>query len=186
MTQPVIARLGKGVYIADTAYVAGDVELGDNVTVMHHVMIRGDIAPIRIGARTNIQDGTVVHTPTGVPLDIAEDVGIGHRAIVHCRRVGPRTLIGMGAIVLDNAEIGSRCLVAAGCVVPPGMKVPDGSVIMGVPGKIVRTVTDADLKAIDHVVASYQELGKKHAAGIFPNMAPWPPNPQGKGPVSGA
>lgn len=165
------ARLGREVYIAPTAYVGGDVTLGDHVTIMHHVMIRGDIAAITIGARSNIQDGSIVHTPYGIPLDIAEDVGVGHRAIVHCRRVGARTLIGMGSILLDNCDIGSLCIIAAGSVLPPGTVVPDRSVVMGVPGRVVRQTTDADLKAIDHVVHSYLRLGREHAAGMYPNAA---------------
>ena len=146
--------LGRDVFIAPTSYVGGDVVIGDQSTVMHHVMIRGDIAPIRIGARVNVQDGAVLHTPRGTPLDIAEDVGIGHRAIVHCRRIGPRTLIGMGAILLDDCEIGSRCIIAAGTVLSPKTIVPDGSVVMGIPGKIVRGVTERDLQSIDHVIQS--------------------------------
>jgi carbonic anhydrase/acetyltransferase-like protein (isoleucine patch superfamily) len=164
--------LGRDVYIAPTSYVGGDVVIGDQSTVMHHVMIRGDIAPIRIGARVNVQDGAVLHTPHGTPLDIADDVGIGHRAIVHCRRIGTRTLIGMGAILLDDCEIGSRCVIAAGTLLPPKTIIPDGSVVMGAPGKIVREVTNRDLRAIDHVVQSYLELGRLHAAGRFPNIAP--------------
>jgi len=162
--------LGRDVYIAPTSYVGGDVVIGDQSTVMHHVMIRGDIAPIRIGARVNVQDGSILHTPWGTALDIADDVGIGHRAIVHCRRVGPRTLIGMGAILLNDCEIGSRCIVAAGALLSPKTVVPDGSVVMGVPGKVVREVTDRDLQTIDHVVQSYLELGRLHAAGQFPNI----------------
>ena len=162
--------LGRDVYIAPTSYVGGDVVIGDQSTVMHHVMIRGDIAPIRIGARVNVQDGAILHTPRGTPLDIAENVGIGHRAIVHCRCIGPRTLIGMGAILLDDCEIGSCCVIAAGTVLSPKTIVPEGSVVMGLPGKVVRKVTDRDLKAIDHVVQSYLELGRLHAAGRFPNI----------------
>ena len=165
--QPVI---GKNVYIADTSYVSGDVQIGDHSTIMHHVMIRGDIAPIRIGSRVNIQDGSVVHIQRGVPLDIADGVGVGHRAVVHCRRVGTRTLIATGAIVLDGCEIGERCIIAAGTVLTPGTKIPDGHVVMGVPGKIVRLTNHADLAVIDHVVSSYVELGRLHAEGHFPNI----------------
>jgi carbonic anhydrase/acetyltransferase-like protein (isoleucine patch superfamily) len=157
--------------------LAGDVICGDDVTVMHHVVIRGDIAPIRIGARVNVQDGSVVHTPLGVPLEIADDVGIGHRAVVHCRRIGPRTLIGIGSIVLDNAEIGARCLIAAGALVPPGMMIPDDSVVMGIPGRIVRSTSPRDLEIIDHVVQSYVKLGRRHAEGLFPNTVFGNPNP---------
>lgn len=167
-TQPV---LGKEVYIARTSYVGGDVRIGDRSTIMHHVMIRADIAPIRIGAHVNIQDGTVVHTPRGTPLDIANDVGVGHRAVVHCRRIGTRSLIGIGAILLDDVEIGRECVVAAGTVVPPRTVIPDGSVVMGLPGRVVRSVTQADLDLIDHVVQSYLELGRLHAAGRYPNIA---------------
>ena len=167
-----VPRVGKNVYIAETAYVAGDVVLGDDVTIMHHVVVRGDIAAIRIGSRVNLQDGAVVHTPHGVPLDIADDVGIGHRAVVHCRRVGPRTLIGIGAILLDDCEVGEQCIIAAGALLPPGSKVPDGTVMMGVPARPVRTVNEKDLAAIDHVLRSYLRLGREHAAGRFPNIAP--------------
>ena len=174
MSDRVRPRLGKDVYIAPTAYVAGDVTIGDRVTIMHHVMIRGDIAPIRIGSRVNVQDGTIVHTPQGTPLDIADDVSIGHRAVVHCRSIGPRTLIGIGAILLDDCEIGSRCVVGAGSVLVPRTKIPDGSVVMGMPGQVVRQATERDLAMIDHVTRSYLDLGRSHAEGHFPNIAPVP------------
>jgi carbonic anhydrase/acetyltransferase-like protein (isoleucine patch superfamily) len=172
MNAPRRPILGKRVYIAPSAYVGGEVLLGDDVTIMHHVMIRGDIAAIRVGPRVNIQDGSILHTRTGVPLDIAEDVGIGHRAVVHCRRVGRRTLIGIGAIVLDDCEIGSQCVIAAGSVVSPGTLIPDGSLVMGIPGRVVRQVAERDLAMIDHVVQSYLKLGRQHAEGMFPNAVP--------------
>lgn len=174
MGEPIHPVLGRDVYIAPTSYVGGDVVIGDQSTIMHHVMIRGDIAPIRIGARVNIQDGSVVHTPHGTPLDIADEVGVGHRAIVHCRRISSRSLIGMGSILLDDCEIGSRCLIAAGSVLAPRTIVPDGSVVMGIPGKIVRKTTERDLEIIDHVIRSYLNLGRLHASGRFPNIADSP------------
>ena len=170
MGQPSVPILGAHVFVASTAYVGGDVVIGEHSTVMHHVVIRGDIAAIRLGARVNVQDGAVLHTRQGTPLAIADDVGIGHRAVVHCRSIDCRTLIGIGAIVLDDSVIGSRCILAAGTVIPPGITISDGSVVMGVPGKIVRKTTDADLKTIDQVVRSYVELGRLHAAGKFPNI----------------
>lgn len=169
--------LGRDVFIATTAYVGGDVIIGDLSTIMHHVTVRGDIAPIRIGKRVNIQDGSVVHTPHATPLDIGDDVGVGHRAVVHCRRVGSRTLIGIGAILLDDCEIGSCCVIAAGTVLPPKTVIPDESVVMGVPGKIIRMTSERDLATIDHVVRSYVELGRLHAAGHFPNNSCGVPNP---------
>ena len=164
-------RLGRDVYIAPTSYLAGDLIVGDRCTIMHHVVIRADIAPIRIGARVNVQDGSILHTAYDVPLDIADEVSIGHRAVVHCRRVGTRTLVGIGAIVLDDAEIGAHCIIGAGAVVPPGMVVPDGKVVMGIPAKVVRDVTKEDLKVIDEVVENYLRLGRRHTAGEFPNIA---------------
>lgn len=164
-------RIGTGVYIAPTAYVGGDVELGDACTVMHQVTIRGDVSAIRIGRRVNVQDGTVIHTKTGVPLEIADDVSIGHRAVVHCRRVGRGTLIGIGAIVLDDAEIGEDCIIAAGALIPPGTKVENGKVVLGVPGRVARDVTAEDRRYIAFVNERYADLNRRHAAGEFPNAA---------------
>ncbi len=160
--------IGRDVYIAPTAYVGGDVTLGDETTVMHHVVIRGDVSAIRIGRRCNIQDGAIVHTRTGVDLDIADEVAIGHRAVVHCRRVGSRTLVGIGAIVLDDAEIGEDCLIAAGALVPPGSIVPPGKVLVGIPARVARDVSDDDRRYVQFVIARYVDLGRRHAAGAFP------------------
>jgi carbonic anhydrase/acetyltransferase-like protein (isoleucine patch superfamily) len=164
--------LGRDVYLAPTAYVGGDVTLGDGCTVMHHVVIRGDVSPIRVGARCNIQDGTILHTNRGVPLDIEDDVSIGHRAVVHCRRVGAGSLIGIGTIVLDDCEIGRGCLIAAGAVVPPRTLVPDGKLVMGIPGRNMRDVNDAERLYFQEITASYLHLGRLHAAGQYPNAAP--------------
>ncbi|HPF40999.1 MAG TPA: gamma carbonic anhydrase family protein [Phycisphaerae bacterium] len=163
--------LGRDVYIAPTAYVGGAVTIGDESTIMHHVVIRGDVSNIRIGARVNVQDATVIHTTGGVDLDIGDEVSMGHRAIVHCRQIGPRTLIGMGAIVLDGCVIGERCIIGAGAVVPPNTVVPDGKVVMGVPGKVVRDIRDKEHAYLDYVVENYRKLGRRHAAGEYPNAA---------------
>ena len=161
-------RIGAGVYIAPTAYVGGDVTLGDDCTVMHHVVIRGDVSAIRIGARVNVQDGAVVHTKTGVDLDLADDVAIGHRAVVHGRRVGRHTLIGIGAIVLDDCEIGQDCVIGAGAVLPPGTIVPDGKLALGVPARVIRDLTAAEREYIDFVLENYLRLNREHARGRYP------------------
>lgn len=172
MSEPIIRpRIGRNVYIAPTSFVGGDVTLGDDCTIMHHVVIRGDVSAIRIGARVNVQDGTIVHTRTGVDLDIGDDVGIGHRAVVHCRSVGAWTLIGIGAIVLDDCEIGSGCLIAAGAVLAPRTFVPDGKLVMGVPGKIIRDTTPTEREYVKFVVENYRKLNAQHAAGMYPNAA---------------
>lgn len=169
MNQDVILpRVGRNVFIAPTSHVSGDVVLGDDCTIMHFVMVRGDVSPIRIGARVNIQDHTTVHTKTGIPLDVADDVAIGHRAVVHCRRVGSFTLIGIGAIVLDDCEIGEGCVIAAGAVLAPGTIVPDGKVVMGVPGRIVRDATVRDREYTQFVLDNYKKLAREHAGGKYP------------------
>ena len=166
---PVRPTIGEGVYIANTAYVGGDVTLGDGCTVLHHVTIRGDVSSIRIGARCNIQDGTVIHTKTGVDLDIEDDVAIGHKAVVHCTRVGSGTLVGMGAIILDECVVGKNCVIGAGAVIPPGTEIPDGKLVVGVPGKILRDTGPREKEYIDFVLGNYQRLNREHAAGKFPN-----------------
>ncbi len=162
-----IRRVGS-VFLAETAVVVGDVELGPDCSVWHHCVVRGDVAPIRVGARVNIQDGAVLHCNQGVSLEIAEDVSVGHHAVVHCRKVGPGTLVGMRATVLDDCEIGQDCLIAAGAVVPPGTVVPDGMVVMGVPGRVVRPVSDRERDYLRRVVETYVELARRHADGAFP------------------
>lgn len=161
--------LGKNGYLAPTAYVGGDITFGDFCTVMHHVVIRGDVSAIRIGHRVNVQDGSVIHTRSGIPLDIEDEVAIGHRAIVHCRRIGAGTLIGSGAIVLDDCEIGCGCIIGAGAVLPPGRIIPDGKVVLGIPGVITRDTTPAEQAYVRHVIESYVELGRQHTAGKYPN-----------------
>ena len=163
--------VGENVYVAPTAYVGGEVTIGDESTIMHQVVIRGDVAAITIGRRVNVQDASIIHTKQGVPLEIGDEVSIGHRAVVHCRRVGPRALIGTGAIVLDDAEIGAGALVAAGAVVPPGMAVPAGKLVVGIPARVARDVTDDDRKYLDRVVRDYIALGRAHAAGRYPAYA---------------
>jgi len=175
-SRPTSVRFGRGVYVAPTAYVGGDVTLGDDCTVMHQVVIRGDIAAIRLGVRCNVQDGAVIHTKHGRDLDIGDEVGIGHRAVVHCRRVGSRVLVGIGAIVLDDCEVGDDCIIAAGAILVPGTVVPAGKVVMGIPGRVVRDLTDADRQYCRHVVTSYLSLGKRHAAGEFPSWGEGPPS----------
>ncbi len=161
-------NIGQSVYISPTSYVCGDVTIGDGCSIMHHVCIRGDIAPIRIGSATNVQDGAVLHTRHGIPLDIAERVVIGHRAVVHCRSVGANALIGIGAIVLDEARVAAGSIVAAGAVVRPGTVVEPGTLVGGVPSKYLRDLTEDDHGEIARIVDSYVEMGRRYASGEFP------------------
>ena len=121
--------------------------------------------PIRIGARTNIQDLCLVHASSDISrATIGEDVTVGHGAIIHGAIIGDRCLIGMGAIILDNANVGDDCLVGAGALIPPGKDIPAGSVVLGSPGKVVRSVTDADRAQFLESAKHYVQLAREHAA----------------------
>src|SRR5262245_24511563 len=123
-------------YIAPGAVVTGEVILAAGVNIWYGSVVRGDLSRITIGPRVNIQDGCIVHTDHGVPLDLEEGVVVGHRAVVHGRTVGRDTLIGMGALLLSGCEVGEECLIAAGALVTEGRRIPARSVVMGVPGKV--------------------------------------------------
>ncbi len=155
-------------FIAPTAVVMGDVTLGEESSVWYTAVVRGDMAPIRIGARSNIQDGTIVHVDEGVPCTIGERVGVGHRVILHGCTVEDECLIGMGSILLNRCHIGKGSVIAAGAVVPEGMEVPAGSLVMGVPGRVVRPV-DAELaRRIAGTWSHYVEQAKAHRSGRYP------------------
>lgn len=154
-------------FIAPTAAVMGDVTLEDEASVWYHAVLRGDMAPIRIGAQTNIQDGTIVHVDEGVPCTVGRRVGVGHRAILHGCTVEDDCLIGMGSILLNNVRIGAGSVVAAGAVVPEGMEVPPGSLVMGVPGRIVRPVDEALTRRIAGTWVHYVEQARAHRAGQY-------------------
>lgn len=151
-------------WTAPSADVIGDVRLGEGANVWYGAVLRGDVMPITIGARTNIQDLAMVHATTDVSQTvIGDDVTVGHGAILHGCRVGNGSLIGMGAIVLDNAEIGEFCLVGAGSVVTPGKKFGDGVVLMGSPAKVVREVTEQERANFLESARHYVELAQAHS-----------------------
>jgi len=156
-------------YAARNAVVTGDVRIGAGSSIWYNAVVRGDVAPIRIGARVNVQDGAVIHGKTAVPVEIADDVVIAHQAIVHCHRIGPRCLIGIRSTLLDDVEIGEECVIAAGAVVVPGTIVPPRSVLMGIPARIVRPVSENDLAYIDLAVQTYVRLAGRYAAGEIPD-----------------
>ena len=142
-------------YIHPAAHVIGDVTLGPRASVWPTAVLRGDTAPITVGADTNIQDGTIVHVDAGVPCTIGDRVSVGHRAIIHGATVESDTLIGMGAILLNGVTVGSGSIVAAGSLLPEGTQVPPRSLVMGSPGKVRRTLSDADLVEIQMYADRY-------------------------------
>lgn len=145
-------------WVADSAEVMGDVVLGDDVGIWFGVVVRGDTSAIRVGARTNIQDLSVLHSDVGMPLTIGSGVTVGHKAMLHGCTVGDDSLIGIGAIVLNGAKIGKGCLVGAGALVTEGKEFPDGSMIIGSPAKAVRELSPEQLQGLrasaDHYVAN--------------------------------
>jgi carbonic anhydrase/acetyltransferase-like protein (isoleucine patch superfamily) len=152
-------------FIAPSAIVIGDVTLGEESSVWYTAVLRGDMAPIQIGARSNLQDGTIVHVDEGVPCTVGERVGVGHRAILHGCTIEDDCLIGMGSILLNRVRVGTGSVIAAGAVLREGMEIPPKSLVMGVPGKIVRAV---DLELAQRITATwthYVELAKRHRAG---------------------
>jgi carbonic anhydrase/acetyltransferase-like protein (isoleucine patch superfamily) len=155
--------LGRDVYVAPNASVIGDVHLGDFASVWFGAVVRGDAYPIRIGARTNIQDNAVVHiTAERAKTTVGDDVTVGHLALLHGCTVGNRSLIGMGSIVLDNAVIGDECVVAAGALVTPGTVIAPRSLALGRPAKVMRSLTEEDLAWIKSAGLAYLEY-----AGLF-------------------
>jgi carbonic anhydrase/acetyltransferase-like protein (isoleucine patch superfamily) len=164
---PLFSRHRDGSFRAHNATVVGGVTAGADASFWFNAVVRGDVAPVRIGARSNVQDNATVHCDSGVPNEIGDDVVIGHGAIVHGRSVGDGTLIGMGATVLGRTVIGRGCLIAAGAVVPPGLVVPDGMVVMGVPGKIVRPVKPDEAEYMRWLSGHYVQLAGRYVAGEF-------------------
>ncbi len=143
----------------------GDVHLAELASVWYQCVLRADMAPITIGKRSNIQDLTMVHVDEGVPCTIGADVGVGHRAILHGCTVEDSCLIGMGSILLNHVHVGTGSVIGAGAVVTEGARIPPGSLVLGVPAKVVRPVDDALRARIQSTVDHYVDLARRHRAG---------------------
>lgn len=144
-------------FIAENAVVVGDVRLGNNVSIWFGAVVRGDVDSIRIGENTNIQDGAVLHVDAGSPLEIGSGVTVGHAAVLHGCTVGDNTLIGIRSVVLNGAKIGKYCLIGANTLVTENKVIPDGSLVVGSPGKAIRTLTAAEMEAIRANARHYVE-----------------------------
>jgi carbonic anhydrase/acetyltransferase-like protein (isoleucine patch superfamily) len=155
-------RVHETAWIAPGAVLAGDVEIGEQASVFYTAVVRADLGPIRLGARSNVQDGCVLHTDPGLELIIGSGVSVGHRAVLHGCRIEDDVLIGMGAIVMNGAVIGSGSIVAAGALVPEGVVVPPRSMVVGAPGRVRRETTEHELALIALGAGSYVDLAKVH------------------------
>ena len=158
-------KLGRGVFLAETCAVIGDVEIGDESSIWYGTVVRGDVMPIRIGARTSVQDNTVIHVTSDFSgTTIGDDCTIGHAAIIHACTVEDGCLIGMGAILLDGARIGRSSLVGAGALVTPGTDIPPGSLVIGSPARVKRPLGDKEREQLVYASSHYVELTRRYLA----------------------
>jgi carbonic anhydrase/acetyltransferase-like protein (isoleucine patch superfamily) len=161
----VAPRLHDSVLVMDGSMVIGDVEIGEGSSIWPGAVVRGDVHHVRIGARTNLQDGAVVHVTTDRhPTRIGDDVTVGHRAVLHGCTVKERCLVGIGAVVLDGAVVGPDALVGAGALVTPGTVVPPGAMVLGSPARVKRQLTDEEKAALRESAAHYVELAARYRA----------------------
>ena len=158
-----VPQVGAAAFVADNATLAGDVTLAEESSVWYGAVLRADTARITIGAGSNVQDNAVLHTGPGLDVTVGRGTSVGHGAVVHGCTVGDGCLIGMHATILNGAVIGDGCLIAAGALVPENMQVPAGSLVIGVPGKVVRPVSAAQAAAIKANEEEYLELARAHA-----------------------
>jgi len=161
-----LVTVGEDFYIAPGAQVIGSVSLGAGASIWFNSVLRADDDRIEIGAGSNIQDGSVVHCDAGAPTIVGRDVTVGHMVMLHSCLIGDETLIGNGAIVLDRVSIGRHCIIAAGALVTPDRQIPDNSVVMGAPGKIVRTASAQDLALIAQGAAHYRARVQTYKAQL--------------------
>ncbi|PQP82016.1 gamma carbonic anhydrase family protein [Paenibacillus sp. PCH8] len=155
-------QLHPSVYMAEGAKLIGDLRMGEDSSVWFNAVLRGDLAPIIIGQRCNIQDNAVGHVNTDQPLIMGDDVSVGHSAIIHGCRIGTGSLIGMGAILLNGADIGEYTLIGAGSVVTENSKIPPYTLALGTPAKVIRELTDADLDRMSRTSLGYVTKGKEY------------------------
>ena len=158
--------LGDGAWVALSADLIGDVRLGEQASVWFGAAIRADNTSILIGARSNVQEGAVCHSDPGAPLTVGEEVTVGHKAVLHGCTIGDRSLIGMGAIVLNRAVIGPDCIVGAGALVTEGKVFEAGSLIVGSPARAVRQLDDAARAMLRGSAALYAQKAREYAAGL--------------------
>ena len=158
-------EVAKGAFIAENASIVGEVSIEEEASVWFNAVMRGDIASIRLGKRSNVQDCVAVHVDYDVPTIIGENVTIGHGAIIHGCTIGDRCIIGMGAIVLSNSKIGNDCIVGAGSVVTERKEFPSGSLIIGTPARVVRKLTEDEKNAILENARHYVEISREYLLG---------------------
>ena len=154
-------------WVASNATLIGKVKLEKNSSIWFNAVLRGDIELISIGENSNIQDGSVLHTDPGYPLKIGKNVTVGHLVMLHGCTIGDNSLIGIGAVILNNAKIGKNCIIGANSLITENKIIPDNSLVVGSPGRVIRKVTEEEAKAIKENAIRYQENWKKYSKSIF-------------------
>jgi carbonic anhydrase/acetyltransferase-like protein (isoleucine patch superfamily) len=157
---------GDGHFVADTAALIGNVILEAHASVWFGAVLRGDNEPITIGTGSNVQDGVVMHTDPGFPLTLGANVTVGHMAMLHGCTVGDNSLVGINAVVLNGARIGRNCLIGAGALVPEGREIPDGSLVIGSPGKVKRELTAEEIAGLTRSAEGYVAKAQRYVAGL--------------------
>ncbi|MCL2481788.1 MAG: gamma carbonic anhydrase family protein [Spirochaetaceae bacterium] len=155
--------INKAAFVAASADIIGEVTVGEDSTIWFNSVLRGDIAPVVVGKGTNIQEGSVLHVEENTPCIVGDNVTIGHGAIIHGTKIGNRSLIGMGAIILSNSEIGEDSVVGAGALVTEGKIFPPRSLIVGAPARKIREISDSDIERLKKGAEEYIKLGKELA-----------------------
>lgn len=156
-------------WIAPSASVIGRVKLNKNVSIWFSAVVRGDVEDIVIGENTNIQDGSVLHADPGYPLSIGADVTVGHMAMLHGCQIGSNSLIGIGAVVLNGAKIGRNCLIGARALITEGKEIPDGSLVVGAPGRVARALSEDEIDGLAESARRYVANWKRYAASFRPS-----------------
>ena len=161
-------RIDPQAWVAPGATVVGDVEIGRDVSIWFHATVRGDVAPIAIGVGSNIQDACVVHADHGIPTNIGASVTVGHGAIVHGSIIGDNVLVAMGSVVLSGCRVGRDSLIGAGAVLSEGTEVPEGSLVLGVPGRVIRALRPDEILRLRENARTYVELTRSYREGAIP------------------
>lgn len=153
-------------YVAPNATLIGDISLGDGVSIWFNVVMRADNDAMLIGDESNIQDAAVLHVDPGMPLTLGRGVTVGHKAMLHSCSIGDYSLIGMNAVVLNGARIGRHCLIAANALIPEGMEIPDGSMVLGSPGKVRRQLSEDERRGLEQAALHYVENAERYRRGL--------------------
>ena len=167
-----VSMVGDDYFVAENATVLGSVVLEKDASVWFNVVIRGDSDVITIGEGSNIQDGSVLHTDPGYQLNICKNCTIGHKVMLHGCQIGDNSLIGINAVILNGAKIGKNCLIGANALIPEGKDIPDGSMVLGSPGRVVKQLSETQIQGIGFSAAHYVQNYKRFKAELVPQVLP--------------